>query len=178
MGVKAYEFPRQGVEGSWNNLPARSRGPHTTADLHLAWDVVYEPGTLKAVGMRAGQVVANEEIATTGEPAAVKVTLDKAAATADGRDVVHAVVEIVDAEGRTVPTAGNDVTFDVQGEARLIGVDNGALTMSESFHGTERHAFSGKCLAILQTTRKPGPIHLTARSPGLGDGTADLVSGP
>jgi beta-galactosidase len=175
-GVKAYEFPRMGVEGSWNNLPARARGPHTTADLHLAWDVVYEPGTLKAVGRRGGQAAVTEEVSTTGEPAAVRLTVDKAAPAADGRDVVHAVVEIVDAEGRTVPTAGNDVTFELQGEATLIGVDNGAVTMAESFHGSERHAFNGKCLAILQTTRKPGPIRITARSPGLVEATAELAS--
>jgi len=176
VGVKAYEFPRQGVEKEWNNLPARARGPHTTGDLHLAWDVIYEPGTLKAVGRREGQVAATEEIATTGEPAAVRLTIDKEAAAADGRDVVHAVVEIVDGDGRTVPTAGNDVTFEVQGEARIIGVDNGDLSISESFQGSERHAFNGKCLAILQTTRKPGAIRITARSPGLREATAELAS--
>jgi beta-galactosidase len=177
MGVKAYEFPRRGVENVWNNLPARARGPHTTADLHLAWDVVYEPGVLKAVGRQAGRVVATDEIATTGEPAAVRLTLDKTAAAADGRDVVHAVVEIVDGDGRTVPTAGNDVTFDVQGEARIVGVDNGSFSISESFHGSERHAFNGRCLAILQTTRSPGSIRVTARSPGLREATAELNSG-
>ena len=177
MGIKAYEFPRRGVENSWNNLPARARGPHTTADLHLAWDILYEPGTLKAVGRREGQVVATDEVATAGEPAAVRLAVDKAAARADGRDVVHAVVEIVDGEGRIVPTAANEVTFDVEGEAGIIGIDSGDLSMTEHFQGNERHAFHGMCLAILQTTRKPGAIRVTARSPGLREATADLVSG-
>ncbi len=177
MGVKGYEFPRHGVENMWNNLPARARGPHTTADLHLAWDVIYEPGTLKAVGRQAGAVVATEEVSTTGEPAAVRLTLDKSAAAADGRDVVHAVVDIVDDNGLTVPTAGNDVTFDVQGEGRLIGVDNGSFSMAESFHGTGRRAFHGSCLAILQTTRTAGAIRVTVRSPGLREATAVVTSG-
>jgi beta-galactosidase len=176
MGVKAYEFPRAGVEGAWNNLPARSRGPHTTGDLHLAWDVIYEPGILRAVGRRAGQIVATDEVATAGEPAAVRLTVDKAAPAADGRDVVHAVVEIVDGAGRTVPTAGNGVAFDVQGEARIIGLDSGDLSISESFQGSERHAFNGLCLAILQTTRNPGAIRITARSPGLREATVELAS--
>ena len=178
MGVKAYEFPRRGVEGSWNNLPARARGPHTTGDLHLAWDVLYEPGTLRAVGRRAGRVEATDEVATTGEPAAVRLTLDKASPAADGRDVIHAVVDIVDADGRTVPTADNAVAFEVGGAARLIGVDSGAITLAESFHGSARHAFNGRCLAILQTTRVAGPIHVGARSPGLREASADLASVP
>jgi beta-galactosidase len=85
-------------------------------------------------------------------------------------------VEIVDADGRTVPTAGNGVAFEVQGEARIIGVDSGDLSISESFQGGERHAFNGMCLAILQTTRKAGAIRITARSPGLREATVELAS--
>ena len=33
VGVKGYEFPRQGVEERWNNLPPRARVRRTTADL-------------------------------------------------------------------------------------------------------------------------------------------------
>jgi len=178
MGVKAYEFPRRGVEGAWNNLPARARGPHTTGDLHLSWDVIYEAGTLRAVGMRSGRVAAVDEIATTGEPAALRLTLDRASLVADGRDVVHAVVEIVDADSRTVPTADNPVAFAVQGPARIIGVDNGSVSIAESFNGDRRLAYHGKCLAILQAGRGAGAIHLAASSPGLRGASAELSSAP
>jgi beta-galactosidase len=178
LGVKAYEFPMEGMEKDWGNLPARSREPRTTGDLHLAWDVIYQPGTLKAVGRRAGQVVATDEIATTGEPFAVQLTTDRTAAAADGRDVIHAVVQIVDSQGRTVPTADNSVTFEVRGEARILGVDNGDGSITESFSGGERKAFNGYCLAILQTTRSPGTISITARSGALREATAAVNSQP
>jgi beta-galactosidase len=176
QGIRGYEFPREGSERGWNSLPARAFEVHTTDDLHLSWDVAYEPGVLRAVGKRAGKVVADEEIATTGAPAAVKLTLDRSEAAADGRDVIHAVVEIVDAEGRTVPSADNEVTFDVQGEGRLIGVDSGSLSMQESFQGDSRRAFHGLCLAILQTTRNTGNIRITARAEGLREATATATS--
>src|SRR5208283_1354021 len=168
----------RGVEGAWNNLPARARGPHTTGDLHLSWDVIYEAGTLRAVGMRSGRVAAVDEIATTGEPAALRLTLDRASLVADGRDVVHAVVEIVDADSRTVPTADNPVAFAVQGPARIIGVDNGSVSIAESFNGDRRLAYHGKCLAILQAGRGAGAIHLAASSPGLRGASAELSSAP
>jgi beta-galactosidase len=174
LGVKGYEFPVEGMEKDWGNSPPRSRAPHTTSDLHLAWDVTYEPGTLKAVGRRAGHVVASDEVTTTGDPSGVQLTIDKSTASADGRDVVHAVVQIVDSEGRTVPTADNDVTFEVQGEGKIIGVDNGNGSMTEHFQGNERHAFNGYCLAIVQTTRTSGPIRIIARSAGLRDAEADV----
>jgi beta-galactosidase len=176
LGVKGYEYPREGMEERYGNSPARARAPHTTSDLHLNWDVTYQPGTLKAVGTRAGQIVATDEIKTTGDPAAIDLTIDKTTATADGQDVVHAIVKIVDANGQTVPTASNNVTFEIQGEAKIIGVDNGSLSIAESYRGNQRKAFNGLCLAILQTTHNPGAIRITARSPGLREATAQLQS--
>ncbi|MGD1029511.1 MAG: glycoside hydrolase family 2 TIM barrel-domain containing protein [Opitutaceae bacterium] len=177
QGVRGYEFPREGSEGGWNSLPARAYEVHTTDDLHLTWDVAYEPGVLRAVGRRAGRIVAEDEIATTGSPVAVKLATDLPAGIADGQCVIHAVVHIVDDQGRTVPTADNEVTFDVQGEARIIGVDSGNLSMQESFQGTRRHAFHGLCLAILQMTRKTGKIQITARAQGLREATMAITSG-
>src|SRR3974390_824367 len=64
FGAKSLEFPRQGTAGGWTRY-ARPVVPATTADLHLAWDVPYEPGTLKAVGRKNGQILCQEEIRTT-----------------------------------------------------------------------------------------------------------------
>ncbi len=175
-GVKGYEFPRFGVSGSWNNAPPRARVPHTTGDLHLTWDVMYEPGTLRAVGTKDGQVVATEEVDTTGDPAAIKLSVDKRALTADGRDVAHVIVKIVDDKGRVVPTAINALTFDLQGAAQLIGVDNGNPTINESYKGNQRRAFNGLALAIVQATRSSGPIHLTVHGEGLPDASVDFLS--
>lgn len=69
VGLKSYAFPRLGMEGRYGNYPPRARALRTTADLHLEWDVPYEPGSLKAVGTKDGKVVSTVEVATTGEPA-------------------------------------------------------------------------------------------------------------
>ena len=42
-GAKSREFPRQGNSGAWNKY-ARPYVNITTADLHLSWDLPYEPG--------------------------------------------------------------------------------------------------------------------------------------
>ncbi len=49
-GVKGYAFPRLGMEGTYGNYPARARTVRSSADLHVSWDIPYEPGVLKAVG--------------------------------------------------------------------------------------------------------------------------------
>jgi len=166
FGVESYWFPRVGY---WPRQEGggRSTVPRTTSDLHLTWTVPYQPGTLKAVGTKDGKVVAEVEVATVGEPAAIALSADRDAIAADRRDVAHFTVKILDAQGRTVPTADNEVTFEIQGEGKIIGVDNGNLASHEDFKGSRGKAFNGLCLAIVQSTAKPGRIQLTATSPGI-----------
>jgi beta-galactosidase len=176
FGTKGFEFPREGMVEDYGNLPARARVVRTTSDLHLSWDVPYEPGTLRAVGKIAGKIVATQEITTTGKPTAIGVSVDRTALSADGRDVAHLTVEIVDSDLRTVPTADNDVTFDVQGPARLIGVDNGNPISHESFKSNHVKAFNGLCLGIVQATRRAGAIRIVVSGDGLRPAEIDLDS--
>jgi beta-galactosidase len=167
VGVKGYAFPRLGMELKYGNYPARALAPRTTADLHLSWDVPYEPGVLKAVGTKDGKVVATVEISTTGEPAALGLSVDRESIAADRRDVAHIAVQTLDEQGRMAPGADNEVAFEVEGEGKLIGVDNGNPQSHEDYKGNRRKAFNGLCLAIVQSTGKPGQIRVTASSPGL-----------
>jgi beta-galactosidase len=129
--------------------------------------VPYQPGTLKAVGTKDGKVVVQVEVSTTGEPAAIDLSVDRNAIAADRRDVAHFIVKILDAQGRVVPTAGNKVDFDMQGEGKIIGVDGGDPFSHEDAKGKSMKAFNGLCLAIVQSTAKPGRIQMTATSLGL-----------
>ena len=167
FGLKGYEFPRLGMEGTYGNYSARARALRTTADLHLTWDVPFEPGLLKAVGMKNGEVATTVEVATTGAPSAISLTADRSSISADHRDVTHVTVEIQDEQGRMVPVAMNEVVFMVEGEGKLIGVDNGDPMSHEDFKANRRRAFNGLCLAIVQSTASAGAIRIGATSPGL-----------
>jgi beta-galactosidase len=167
IGVKGYAFPRYGMEERYGNTGARARVPRTTNDLHLEWDVPYEPGTLKAVGTKDGKVVSTVEVSTTGEASSVRLSVDRAVIAADRRDVAHITVEILDAQGRWVPTANQEIAFVVEGEGKLIGLDNGDPQSHEDYKATQRKAFNGLALAIVQSTGKSGRIQVTASSPGL-----------
>ena len=175
IGVKGYAFPRYGMQGRYGQMgPQAMNGIRTTNDLHLEWDVPYEPGTLRAVGTKNGQTVATAEISTTGDPAAVELSLDRETIRADRRDVAHVTVKVVDAQGRVHPEAENEIAFEVEGAGRLIGVDNGDMASAESYQGKQRKAFHGLCLAIVQSTGAAGPIRIAATSPGLKPGSATI----
>jgi beta-galactosidase len=92
---------------------------------HLEWKATYEPGTLLARGYRGGIEIATDRVDTTGAPAAVRPIPDRARISADGEDVAVITVQVVDAQGRIVPVAGNEIGFKLEGPARIIGVGNG-----------------------------------------------------
>ncbi len=174
FGVKSLEFPRQGTAGGWNSYAHPEQPTGSTADLHLSWDVPYEPGTLKAVGYKFGRQVCEEEIHTAGAPAAVVVSSDRDSLNADERDAAHLTVNIMDGQGNLVPGATNQVHFDIQGAALLIGVDNGNPTSHESYKAAERLCWHGQCLGIIQSTRATGPIRVTVSAEGLAPGSVKL----
>ncbi|MDD1749315.1 MAG: DUF4982 domain-containing protein, partial [Methanothrix sp.] len=178
LGVQGYWFPRSGMQENYANFPARNQAPRTTADLHLTWTVPYQPGILKAVGMKDGKIAAIQEITTTGEPAAVDLAADREVIAADRRDIAHITVRILDAQGRLVPTADNAVTFEIHGAGNLIGVDNGNPISHEDFQSNCRKAFNGLCLAIVQATGEPGSIQITATSPGLLSSSSSITAMP
>lgn len=139
---------------------------------HLQWSVKYEPGTLSAKGYDdQDNVIAETKVETTSEPAAIKLEPDRTNLTADGEDIALITVKIVDSQGRTVPVANDEVTFDVAGAGHLLGLGNGDPTCHEPDKGTRRRAFNGLCLAIVQSSRTSGSIVIQAHSPGLKSAT-------
>jgi beta-galactosidase len=165
-GVKRLEFPRQGNSGGWNKYDKPVVNP-TTADLHLQWDLPYEPGIIKAVGKIDGKIVCTEEIKTAGEPFAIRLSADHDSINVDERGIENIKVEIVDANGNTVPTADNLLEFSIEGEGNIIGIDSGSPIDHNSFKTLERKAYNGLCLVVVQSKQKEGGIKLIVKSKGL-----------
>jgi beta-galactosidase len=176
LGVKGYAFPRLGVEVRWDNLPDRAKVLRTTGDLHLSWDVRYEPGALKAVGTKDGKVVATAEIFTTGQPASIGLSSDRESLVTDQRDVAHVAVSILDDKGRVVPTANNEVTFEIEGAGLLLGTDNGDPASHADYKSNRRKAFNGLCLAIVRSNGKAGWIQVKVVSPALQSATVTIAT--
>jgi len=138
------------------------------ADGHLSWSVPYAPGTLEARGVdAAGKIIATDKVETTGAPAALRLMTDRTTLAADGEDLTMVEADVVDAQGRIVPTADTLVTFQVAGAGHVAGVGNGDPTSHEPDKAFYRHAFNGKCLIIVGAGDRTGGISLSAVASGL-----------
>jgi beta-galactosidase len=147
-------------------------------DAHVAWNVEYAPGSIEARGWKDGKQVMTARRETTGAAAKLVLRPDRDSLFADGEDVAMFAVEVQDANGRTMPITDNLVTFKIAGPARLIGVGNGDPTDLSPDKGTSRKAFSGYCMALVQTEKTPGAITVKVTSPGLTAASANVRSKP
>ena len=144
---------------------------------HLEWKVRYAPGTLEARASKGGRVVLTEKRETAGPAAKIVAMADRSQISADGLDLAVISVSIVDSQGRPVPTAGNKVTFAVNGPGGVIGVGNGDPSCHEPDKASERSTFNGLCMAIVQSKRgAAGTVAVTASSPGLETATVTVTA--
>lgn len=133
----------------------------------VEWYVPYEPGTLEAVATEGGEVVTTHELETAGEPATVDLAVDREAVDADGRDLAYVKATVRDGNGVRVPRADHEVRFGATGAGGIVGVDNGNLDSNESWVGTTRSAYHGRCFAVVQADREGGEVEITATADGL-----------
>ncbi|GAB1308898.1 beta-galactosidase GalB [Urechidicola sp. KH5] len=135
-----------------------------TNERQLVWHVPYQPGNLKVVAKKDGQIVAQSEHNTSKRPNKIKLTLDKKTAKANGQDVIHVEVDIVDESGNLCPDADNLVEFEIEGPGTIIGVENGDILDLAPHKINTRNAFKGKCLLMIQVKNTSGEININVKS--------------
>ncbi|WP_347301505.1 glycoside hydrolase family 2 TIM barrel-domain containing protein [Dolosigranulum savutiense] len=148
---------------------------------YATFNIKHEPGELsvRAWDEEGNEITENaygrKLVETYGKPAALKASGNKEELTADGRDLLYVEVDVVDEEGRLVDNATDRVNFEVVGEGKLVGVDNGNQADTDSYKGNTRTAFGGKVLAIIQATNRAGSITVNVTGEGL-EGTSLTVN--
>jgi beta-galactosidase len=127
----------------------------------IKWDNVnYESGYIEAVARKGGAVVARHKLETTGKAVALKVVPDELDWNADGTDLKHVRVYAVDKKGRTVYDANEQLTFSIEGDAKVVATSNGDITSDEMSNSTSRKLFHGQAMVIIRAGKTPGSITL------------------
>ena len=131
----------------------------------MRWVVPFKAGTLVArAGFKDDKTEATLE--TTTKATGFSLSTDSASLKANAYDVAHLVVQFHDDKGRPVKTENHPVSFEINGDARLLGVDNGAPDNIQNFQSSSLTTAKGRALAIIQANLQPSLVEVTARSPG------------
>ena len=78
---------------------------------------------------------------------------------------MQAEVRILDSEGHLVFDACPELNFTLEGDAEIIGIDNGDPACHEQWKETKgRHAFNGMAYAVIRAGQNKGELKLTVTS--------------
>lgn len=141
-------------------------------------DVAFEPGTLRAVGYdNKGQARAEYSVETVGAAESIRLSLITSpdGLQADGRDVALIDVEVVDAQGRVVPSAANEVTYEISGVAEWLGGCAGGKEGNYVFEKT-LPVEVGLSRVMVRASTQPGAISIRAKAKGLQSGELNFES--
>lgn len=153
--------------------------PTTPAEEFKAeFAVPYAPGTLRAVGLQGGREVETFTLATAGAPALLRLAADRTTLKADGQDLAFISVEVVDAAGRVVPQAADNITYTLSGPGSLAGLGSADLTSTETYRANPRKVFQGRALVVVRTGSTGGRLSLEATAPGLTAARLELTTTP
>lgn len=133
------------------------------------FQVSYEPGELKAVGLGRDGEEESITLATTVEPVKVRLTADRATLKKSKNDLSYISIELVDKNSHIVTDHDAILELSVSGNGKLLAAGNACPYDMESFRSTTPKTFKGRALAIIQPIETKGSILLHVKTEKYGE---------
>ncbi|MBG9988241.1 DUF4982 domain-containing protein [Aerococcaceae bacterium DSM 111176] len=153
---------------------------HRTDDFLFTFkNVEWEEGKITALGFDdANNIMCQQTKQTVGTPTSVKMTpiLSNSGLLADGADVFHIDVEVVDEKGVRVPTYEGKVHFEFSGPVKWRGGYNSSK--ESSTNNTYLYLEAGINRVALRSTTDAGDIEVIAKIDGLQSASILVKSEP
>lgn len=130
----------------------KSLGRKFKSDLfECVWQVIYQPGELKAVAYRGDKRVAETVQQTAGVAAMLEIVTDNENLKADRNDLAIVSLAVRDKYGIIVPDADQQIAIAFNGSVKWLGGENGDTvditpqreTIRKVFKGLNRSFFAG-----------------------------------
>ncbi|KAI1459515.1 glycoside hydrolase family 2 protein [Annulohypoxylon moriforme] len=160
------------------NDESQGRIKKGASNYRFRWDkVVYQPGELRVMTYKNGELWANSTTRTTGEASQIRLTADRSTLKAENTDLSFITAEVIDSNGDIAPQANNAITFSISGPGEIVATDNGSPYDMTAFPSKERAAFNGLALVVVRPKAgSPGEIVVTATATGLEAGEVTLTA--
>ncbi|MGL5378452.1 discoidin domain-containing protein, partial [Clostridium sp.] len=137
-------------------------------------NVPWKAGNLKAEGIINGEVVAEYEVNTPGEPHHVEIDFTNAERDllADGSDVIIGYASVRDENGNIVSNYSDLISLNVYGEGKLIG------NAEERSNANPVKVEGGIAPVFIQSTNTAGDINIVATADGVENGNVVIKTKP
>ena len=136
-------------------------------DRIITWELPFEEGTLRAVASKDGVKLAACELKTAQKASRILAKSDTYTLKADRQDLAQIEVFITDQKGNPVYDAQNSLTCNIEGPARLLGIENANPRDTTDYKLNTRKTYRGRVIVYIQALDKKGTAKIKLTSPGL-----------
>ena len=143
--------------------------------LYATFWVPYAEGRLEVKAFQADGITpisgtkGRSYVETTSAASQLTMEADRTSITADGDDLSYITISVKDQKGNLVNTDDVSIQLSIEGNGKIIGVDNGRQPDHTSYQSLTRNTGAGQLVAVVQSTDKAGSFKVTAT-------TADSLS--
>jgi beta-galactosidase/beta-glucuronidase len=140
----------------------------------IYWDIPYQAGKLEARSLdKDDKEIARYILQSSKQPFALRI---ESAETVIDRDngLAQIVVQVVDEDGVPVMLADNEVTCQISGPAKLLGLEASDNADMGDYTDNKQRVYHGRLLAYIQATGKESEIKVTFSSPWLKSATTTI----
>ena len=81
--------------------------------------------------------------------------------------IVQILLDIVDENGVPVTIADNEITCQIEGPAKLLGLEGSNMQDMGNYRDNIQRVYNGKLMAYIQTKGEEGSVKITFSSPWL-----------
>lgn len=118
----------------------------------IHWDIPYAAGKLEVIGLNAAdQEVSRQHIQSSQRPEAIKILQGDVIRVAAKDAVAQVELQIVDAAGNPVLLSEDEITCNIVGNARLLGLEAGNNADMGDYRDNKQRVYHGKMIAYIQT---------------------------
>jgi len=121
------------------------------------WDIPYAPGKLEVVGMDdKGTALIRHQIQSSKRQYAIQVVQPEELQVNAKDGLAQIVLQIVDEDGVPVLLSDDEITCDIVGNARLLGMEAGNNSDMTDYTDNKQRVYHGKMIVYVQANGKPG----------------------
>ncbi|WP_052293074.1 sugar-binding domain-containing protein [Coraliomargarita akajimensis] len=136
-------------------------------DRIFRWVVPFAAGNLTAIARNGDTVVSEQVLKTAGPAATIQVHSYESQLSANGEAVAHVIAQVIDAEGTPVRHTESTLSFDIDGDATRLAIDNGSPYSVQDYRADSCTTAQGRCLYLVTAGTEAGEINVTASGDGL-----------
>jgi len=140
----------------------------------IFWDIPYAMGKLEVIGLATnGKEIVRESIQSSQRPSTIEAVILGNQQVKSG-DVLQIALKILDEKGLPVILSEDEITCDVVGNARLLGMEAGNNADMGDYTDNKQRVYHGKMIVYFQALGQSGEnIAIRFSSPWLKTATLE-----